>query len=89
MISLLQSEGFKREYQRYSSAINNIEDKESKEKAKLLLGKLINEIKILDSQNQEMFFSRKVPIRLDDSKKKISDLRKELDQFLNDVKSRK
>jgi hypothetical protein len=82
MISLLESETFKKEYQKYKNAIDILQDDKIREDAKLSLAKLVNEIKVLDSQNQEMFFSRNTPTRLDETKKKINNLRKELDNFI-------
>jgi hypothetical protein len=84
MISLLESEHFKRDYDNYKTQINNLSRDDLKQRANELLNRLIGEIKILDSQHQELFTTHKMPMRLEESKKKILDIRKELDRFLKD-----
>jgi hemerythrin len=49
-----------------------------------LLNRLVGEIKFLDTQHRELFTTHKMPMRLEESKKKITDIRKELDRFLKD-----
>jgi hypothetical protein len=89
MISLFESETFKKEYRRYREEIDTIPVEEVREKAKSLLAKLVSEIKFLDSQHQDLFSTHKVPMRLDETKKKIGSLRKDLERFLNDAKNTK
>jgi hypothetical protein len=84
MISLLESEHFKRDYDNYKTQINNLNRDDLKQRANELLNRLIGEIKMLDSQHQELFTTHKMPMRLEESKKKILDIRKELDRFLKD-----
>jgi hypothetical protein len=84
MISLLKSEHFKRDYDNYKTQIDNLSRDELKQRANELLNRLIGEIKMLDSQHQELFTTHKMPMRLEESKKKILDIRKELDRFLKD-----
>jgi hypothetical protein len=87
MISLLESEHFKRDYANYKTQINTLSRDDLKQRANELLNRLIGEIKILDSQHQELFTTHKMPMRLEESKKKILDIRKELDRFLKDCLS--
>ena len=89
MISLFESETFKKEYRRYREEIDAIPVDDIREKAKSLLAKLVSEIKFLDSQHQDLFSTHKVPMRLEDTKRKITMLRKDLEKFLNDAKSLK
>jgi hypothetical protein len=84
MISLLESEHFKRDYANYKNQISNIQREDLKQRANDLLNKLISEIKMVDLQHQELFATHKMPMRLEESKKKILDIRKELDRFLKD-----
>lgn len=84
MISLLESDKFKTEYNNFRQQISELAREDLKKRGDQLLNKLVGEIKFLDTQHREMFTSHKVPMRLEESKKKITQLRKELDKFIKD-----
>jgi predicted nuclease with TOPRIM domain len=84
MISLLQSERFQTEYKMYNDRIKNISDETVQEQATALLRNLINEVKKIDSQHQEMFSSNQLPTALGDARSGIVTLRKKIDTILKD-----
>jgi hypothetical protein len=84
MISLLDSDKFKTEYNSFKQRINEIPREDLKKKGEELLNRLVGEIKFLDTQHRELFTTHKMPMRLEESKKKITDIRKDLDRFLKD-----
>jgi len=87
MISLLDSDKFKAEYNSFKQQINEIPREDLKKKGEEMLNRLVGEIKFLDTQHRELFTTHKMPMRLEESKKKITDIRKELDRFLKDCLS--
>jgi predicted nuclease with TOPRIM domain len=84
MLSVLQSERFQTEYKMYNDRINNIADKKVQEQATTLLKNLVNEVKKLDNQHQEMFSGNQLPTALGDSRGGIVALRKKIDTMLKD-----
>ena len=84
MISLLQSERFQTEYKMYNDRINNISDEQVQVQATTLLKSLINEVKKLDSQHQEMFSGNQLPTALGDVRSGVLTLRKKIDTILKD-----
>ena len=89
MISLLQSERFQTEYKMYNDRINKISDETVQVQATTLLKSLINEVKKLDNQHQEMFSGNQLPTALGDSRGSIVTLRKKIDIMLKDWESKK
>jgi hypothetical protein len=84
MLSLLQSEKFQNEYNLYREKISKISNEQIKEKAELLLKKLIAEVKAIDSQHQEMFTGNRPGSELADGRNKIAEARKHLERLLKD-----
>jgi 6-phosphogluconate dehydrogenase len=82
MSSLLQSEKFQQEYKQYQEKISKICVDDQRKFAEITLAKLVSEVKFLDSYNHELFTTHMMPVKLDESKKKLIVLRKELDKIL-------
>jgi hypothetical protein len=83
-MELIKSQRFQKEYQDYQHKIEKIENLEIKAQATLLLKKLVNEVKNLDNQHQDMFAGNKVPTGLSDVRTDIISTRKKLDVLLKD-----
>ncbi len=84
MLELIKSQRFQTEYQNYQSKVENITDATIKNQAIILLKTLVNEVKKLDSQHQEMFSGNQVPMGLGDVRSDIVNIRKKLDTLLKD-----
>ena len=84
MLSLLKSEKFQNECNLYREKISKISNEQIKEKAELLLKKLVGEVKAIDSQHQEMFTSNRPGSELADGRNKIAEARKQLERLLKD-----
>lgn len=84
MLEILKSERFQEEYTLYQSRINKITNQEIKSQAEVLLKRLVNEVKKLDSQHQDMFSGNQLPTALGDVKGNISTLRKKIDTMVRD-----
>jgi hypothetical protein len=84
MLSLLKSEKFQNECNLYREKISKISNEQIKEKAELLLKKLITEVRAIDSHHQEMFTGNRSSSELVDSRTKIAEARKQLERLLKD-----
>ena len=84
MLELIKSQKFQEEYQGYQARIEKIASGNVKNQATALLKSLVNEVKSLDAQHQEMFTSNQVPMRLDEIRNGIGGIRKKLDTLLKD-----
>ena len=87
MISLLESDAFKKEYAQHQAKIKKITDVSIQNQAATLLKKLIEEIKKLDSQHQDMFSGNQIPMGLGDVRSNIASIRKKLDKICKDAVS--
>jgi uncharacterized coiled-coil DUF342 family protein len=83
MLSILKSERFQKEYQEYQDKIKKITDDTVRTQATGLLKSLINEIKKLDNQHQDMFAAKNNSAGLSDIRNNITDIRKKLHDILN------
>jgi hypothetical protein len=86
MLELIKSQRFQEEYQTYQTKIENIPNIEIQNKATLLLKTLVNEIKKLDNQHQDMFSGNKMPMGLNDVRSNVVTIRKQLDTLFKDQK---
>jgi cell fate regulator YaaT (PSP1 superfamily) len=84
MLELIKSQRFQTEYQMYHAKIEKITNKDVKNQATILLKTLVNEVKTLDNQHQEMFSGNQVPMGLGDARSGIVNTRKKLDTLLKD-----
>lgn len=87
MLELIKSQRFQAEYQVYHAKIEKITKDDVKNQATSLLGMLVNEVKKLDNQHQEMFSGNQVPMGLSDVRSGITSVRKKLDTLLKDWES--
>ena len=84
MISILQSERFQEEYASYRNKIDKIDNDDLRNQGEVLLGNLVNEVKKLDGQHQEMFSGNQLPTALGDVRSGVLTLRKKIDTMLKD-----
>ena len=89
MLELIKSQRFQEEYKMYRDSIDAITNDEVRVQAEALLKNLVNEVKKLDNQHQEMFSGNQIPMALGDSRSGIITLRKKLDKLCNDWKTLK
>jgi hypothetical protein len=86
MLELIKSQRFQTEYQTYQAKIKNITNDDVRNQATVLLKTLVNEIKNLDNQHQDMFSGNKMPMGLGDSRSNVVTIRKKLDKLFKDQK---
>ena len=87
MLDLIKSQRFQKEYQEYHAKIEKITSVDIKNQATTLLKTLVNEVRKLDNQHQEMFNGNKVPSGLGDTRNSVATARKKLDTLLKDSQS--
>jgi predicted nuclease with TOPRIM domain len=84
LLELIKSQRFQEEYKSYRSRIDKITNTDTRARLDALLGTLVNEVRKLDNQHQEMFSGNKVPSSLSDSRYSILTVRKKIDTILKD-----
>jgi hypothetical protein len=82
MLELTKSQRFQEEYRQYQSKIEAINNVDLKNQATTAFKILVNEVKKLDNQHQEMFSGNQIPMGLGDARNNIISLRKKLDNLL-------
>jgi hypothetical protein len=84
VLDLIKSQRFQKEYQEYHAKIEKITNVDIKNQATTLLKTLVNEVRKLDNQHQEMFNGNKAPSGLGDTRSSVVTARKKLDTLLKD-----
>ena len=84
MLELIKSSRFQAEYQTYHAKIEKITNGDTKNQATILLKTLVNEVRKLDNQHQEMFSGNQIPMGLGDVRSGIVGIRKKLNTLLRD-----
>jgi hypothetical protein len=84
VLELIKSQRFQAEYQEYYAKIEQITSSDTKNQATILLKTLVNEVRKLDNQHQEMFNGNKAPSGLGDTRSGVVTARKKLDTLLKD-----
>ena len=82
-----KSSRFKKDYERYSTAISKLPEGEFKSKMSGTLLKLVGEIKKLDGLHSEMVYTGQLPSMGSDIKTTILEIRKDLESNLRDYLS--
>jgi hypothetical protein len=78
-----KSSRFKKDYERYYSAIAKLPEGDFKSKMSSILMKLVNEIKKLDGLHSEMVYTKQLPSMGNEIKLSVSEMRKELESNLS------
>lgn len=82
MISIRNSEVFKKDYARYQESIKAIKDETKQKECLNLLIKLANEIATIDMHHESLITSRRLPEDIKSTREKIFNLKKILDKTL-------
>ncbi len=81
-MKLEHSEQFKKDLNRYRSALKRMPTVKSKNQLEYLIQTLISEIRYLDSQHDELNISKTLPSTVVDSRSKISSVRGQIENLL-------
>jgi len=87
MLSLLKNERFLSEYKQWKMKIDSLGEGVQKKELQDLMNKLINEVKRLDTFHEELVISHKLPMDMQESKLRISEIRKKIQKRINDIRT--
>lgn len=89
---LQKSERFINEYKWFSERISKVENESLKTELNVLLNQLVNEVKTIDAQHEEIVMIKKMPDGINDTKNVLMTIRKKiankLDEYERRVKQR-
>jgi hypothetical protein len=83
MLEIIKSQRFQSEYQDFKDKIEKIASGEMRNQAEQLLKTLVNEVKKLDIQHQDMFSGNLIPTGISDTRGDVTAARKKLNTLLN------
>lgn len=82
--TIQRSSRFQEEYNRFKSIIDTMPSSPTKAEAEMLLNKLVNEVRQLDNNHNEMIQNRQLGQMSGEIRERIVSLRKRLDKKLSD-----
>jgi hypothetical protein len=85
---LQKSERFLKEYKSFSERISKIENENLKTELTSLLGQLVNEVKTIDAQHEEIVLIKKMPDGVNDTKNVLMSIRKKIAAKLEEYEKR-
>lgn len=86
MLSLLKNERFQTEYKEWKSKIDSMSETVQKKELQELLNKLVNEVKRLDTFHEELMRSHNLPMGMEETKSRISEIRKKIHKRISDIR---
>jgi hypothetical protein len=89
MLSLYKSEKFQNEVRSFKDRISKVDDLKLKTNLENQINKLESIVKSLDSQFEEMIYSKQIGSNSNDTRSRISDIRKFIDSKLLDFEKAK
>lgn len=81
-MKLESNEKFTKDLNKYKQALESMPTQESKNKLEYLIKALINEIRYLDSQHDDLNVSKTLPSTIIDSRTKIFKIRNQIENLL-------
>jgi hypothetical protein len=87
VLTILKSERFQKEYKEFSEKIAAVNIDSVKSDLTVLLGQLVNEVKVLDNNLQDTVGGQKPSHVLDEARSKITEIRRQIDKKLSDYES--
>lgn len=81
-MKLESNEKFTKDLNRYKQALESMPTKEAKNKLEYLIRTLVNEIRYLDSQHDELNISKTLPNTIIDSRTKIYEIRNKIENLV-------
>jgi hypothetical protein len=79
---LQHNERFQNDLQKYTIAIDNLQDTQLKSQATRLLNDLIQAVKELDNRYVDMVYAKQLPSMGNEMRDKITQIRRQLDQLV-------
>lgn len=86
MLSLINSPAFQNEYKTWKTEIENITDEKLQIELNRLLSELVSQVRFLDTQHLDLMINNRLSAQSNESKARILDLRKTIDQKIKKYK---
>ncbi len=83
-LTIEKSERFKTEYKNFYDRISKLTNESHKKELEILLKKLVIEVRMMDSQHQQLYRRNEMPAMVVESRNGIQQLRKEIVRKLED-----
>lgn len=87
MLSLIKSKHFLKEYTDFQTRISKITNEPLKKELSGLMGKLLGEVKVLDSHHHDLVNTNHLPAISSDVKSNITEIRKTITRKLADYEA--
>ncbi len=84
--TIQRTDRFQEEYKKFKSVIDKMPNDSNKIEAERLLNKLVNEVRLLDRNHNDMIQNRQLGQMSAEIRERIVSLRKRLDKKINDWK---
>jgi hypothetical protein len=84
-MQLSKNPRFLSEYNAWNQFADKIIDEKMKKEFKQLLNQLLQEVRAVDRQHEDLILSPKLPTAVDDHKSSIQDLRKRINQKVSEL----
>lgn len=82
--TLENSERFKKDYNQFRERIAKVTNERVKSECNDLLTSLLKEVRTVDNHHQDIFLSKQLPNNVEDTRNKITEIRKSLHRRLED-----
>jgi hypothetical protein len=79
---LADNQRFQNDLQRYTTAIDNLQDQQLKSQSTRLLNDLIQAVKEMDNRYIDMVYAKQLPSMGNEMRDKITQIRRQLDQLI-------
>ena len=79
---LADNQRFQNDLQRYTAAIDNLQDQQLKSQSTRLLNDLIQAVKEMDNRYIDMVYAKQLPSMGNEMRDKITQIRRQLDQLI-------
>ena len=83
-LTIERSERFQKEYKNFYDRISKLTNESHRKELENLLKKLVVEVRIMDSQHQNLYRKNEMPAMVVDSRNNIQSIRKEISRKLED-----
>jgi len=86
-MQLESSEKFKAELKRYQKKLNEIENTRTHQDMRMLIDQLINEVRAIDKQHNDLHITNSIPEGVNSSRAKIVEIRQKIERIIRDYKN--
>jgi uncharacterized protein YdhG (YjbR/CyaY superfamily) len=84
-MQLIKNPRFVSEYKTWTTALDKIADPKRKNELQQLLNQLLQEVKAIDRQHEDLILSPKLPTATDDHRNNLREIRKKIHQKISEL----